>query len=403
MAADRYLKQQGLPLTGTILKAEFFYLPFYRFRGIAMDFLVSSAKITENIDSEQIAPRKEPEIKVKDFDVTIPAFPLSDFGLVSLGIRPQAVPLYCFSREELPDNAMLVKADITPGQAEHQALKMRESNILTYNKTEALFSAMIGEKLSVIYFPVWALTYEASGDRKTVLVDALAKRGYAQTEKPLDYFADNSPPDNSHYIKPLKHQCPNCGADLADDSFSLFYPCNNCHRSYLFNDNGYCQLKVLSADSPVVAPFWRFPLVISDGKSYKTVQDFSQVLNGEIAFLRKEKRSNQFYLYSPAFKSSDSSHWFESGLSVLRTQPHDSLAEKLPKQRLVLSIDEDEARQMAVFLWRMLTFKYSWKIADRLNLDERNLPSGEIVWLPATNCKMISSIKGFKEVSIVDK
>ena len=404
MAADRYLKHQGLPLTGTILKAEFFYLPFYRFRGIALDYLLPQTIFIESENGESPPiPQKEPVLKAKDFDVTIPAFPSEEFGLVSLGIRPQSVPLFCFSREELPHNAVIVHTNITPTHAEDQALKMRENNIITYNKASTLFSAMIGEKLSVIYFPVWALTHEVNGDKRTVLVDGLAKRGYLQTDKPLEYFSNKSADDHSHYIKPLRHQCPNCGADLPDDSFSLFYPCKNCGRSYLINDNGYTETKTLSADSSIVAPYWRFPLELKLGKSYKTVPEFSKILSGEIAFLRKEKRGNKFYLYSPAFRSLDINSWFENGFSMLRTQPHDTLSENLPAKRLVLSIDEAEGRQMAIFLWRRIIFKYSWKMGNKLDLNETDLPSGEIIWLPTTDYKLIKSTMGFKEVSVVGK
>ena len=400
MAADRYLKSQGLSLTGNIIDTQFFYLPFYRFRGIALDYIVPPVKINPLAELSEDLPEKKPKLKAKDFDVTIPAFDSTDFNMISLGIRPQSVPVYAFSYAEVAADIRIIGSTITPSIAEAQALKMRDSNTLLYNKAEAAISAMIGERLTVIYFPVCALTHETNGEKKTVFVDALAKRGYAQIDKEFSYAGKLSESANSHYIKPLRHQCPNCGADLAEDHFSLFYPCHNCDRSYLLNDDSYNEVKPLSAQSSLCAPYWRFPLEFNDRKSYKTVEDFSKILGGEIALLRKEKRQNRFYLYSPAFKSTDIHSWFDSAYSVLRTQPHDRLTESLPGQSLAFCIDEIEARQMAIFLWRMLTVKYAWKMKSKLAFDESSLPPGQIVWLPATNLKSTAKALNFKEVDV---
>ena len=404
MAADRYLKKQGLSLTGTILEARVYYLPFYRFRGVSLNFtnrkaLVSTIKYQEL--AEATAVDKKPKLKAKDFDVTIPAFDSGVFGLSSLGIRPKAVPLYCFRREEIPEGTVLVNSEITPTQAEDKALKMRDSNMLLYDKQEADISAMIGERVSAIYFPIWALTYDTDGQRKTVFVDALAKRGYNQIEGDFEYDQNEALDGNSHFVMPTRHQCPNCGADLKDDSFSLFYPCYNCDRSYMLGPSGdYMQVKVKCADSNLVAPFWRFSLDIKADIPLKTVADFSRILTAEIALLRKEKRENQFYLYSPAFKSRDAKSWFKNAYSMLVTQPHDELSEKLPRSYLPFTIDEGEAREMAIFLWKRLAMKYAWQGQYPGELTESMLPGGEIIWLPAQNYALIDKAVSYKEVDV---
>jgi ribosomal protein L37AE/L43A len=403
MAADRYLKAKGLSLTGDVLKVQYFYLPFYRFRGIALDYIVPPVKINPLADLVEQLPEKKPKLKAKDFDVTIPAFDSAPFGMVSLGIRPQVTAMYAFSYAEVAAQIKIVGSTITPTIAEEQALKMRDNNTLLYDKTEATISAMIGEKLSMIYFPVCALTHEVSGDKKTVFVDALAKRAYAQIDGEFDYSGKLSQGEHSHYIKPVRHQCPNCGADLIEDHFSLFYPCRNCGRSYLLTDDGYTEINPQSAQSSLCAPYWRFPLEFTGRKSYKTVSDYSKILGGEIALLRKEKRQNQFYLYSPAFKSADIHSWFDAAYAVLRTQPHDSLADSLPQQSPAFCIDEVEARQMAIFLWRMLTLKYAWKLGKKLAIDESSLPAGRIVWLPAGSLKSSAKALNFKEVNVVNQ
>jgi len=402
MAVDRYLKKKGLPLTGNIIKSELFYLPFYRFRGMALDYLAPSVKFEEAPNGQIIQIESKCELKGKDFDVTVPAFSSDEFKLPSLGIRPQSLPLYAFSREETPDDAVMVRSDISPAEVETKAMELHKHNINIYNKSASVCSAMIGEKISVIYFPVWAVTFNSGGEDKTVFVDAVAKRGYTQTEKPFEYKGHISSEKNSHYIQLLKHQCPNCGSDLKENHFSLFYPCTNCNRPYILSDNGYRQVKCLAADPDVCVPYWRFPLEFHGRKSYKTVKDFYNLLTTEVALLRKEKRDNPFYLYSPAFKATDVNLWVKRATAILKTQPHDKLTEKFPKDGPVLCIDEDEAKEMAIFLWRVIAEKYARLQTGEFCPDDDNFQSGEIVWLPIQDFQLIAKSAEFKEVDVID-
>jgi len=287
--------------------------------------------------------------------------------------------------------------------AEDQAVALHHSNIALYNKTRPLFSAMIGEQVSMIYFPVWALTHEVGGDLRTVFIDALAKRGYSQTVGKFDYNDENSGDHHSYFIKPLRHQCPNCGADLKEQHFSLFYPCKNCGRSYVLKGDGYVQVNCLSSRASICAPYWRFPLEFRSRRSYKTVQDFSNLLTAEIALLRKEKRNNRFYLYSPAFKSSNAGRLTGKALMLLRTQPHDTLEENLPDRGPVFCIDENEAKQMAAFLWQIMIMKNVRLQKDEFILDEDKLPAGEIVWLPMQDYQLIGKAISYKEVNVVNR
>lgn len=401
MAVDRYLKKQGLPLTGKIVKSEFFYLPFYRFQGMALDYLAPTVEMVEVAENVQMPARTKCKLKGKKFDVTVLAFTDTDFGLISLGIRPHAVPLYAFSRQEIPRETTIVGSDISPQQAEHQALEIHRHNVGLYNKSEPICSAMIGEKISVIYFPIWAVTHETNGVQMTVFVDALANRGYSHKDRPFDYRGKTVTEENSYFMKPQRHQCPHCGADLKEKHFSLFYPCKNCGRSYLLKDEGYSQVKCQAVETPLCMPFWRFPLEFNSQRHYKTVQDFSRLLTAEIALMRKRKKNNRFYLYSPAFKSNDVNRWVKRALGIMKTQPHDKLSGKLPAQGPVLCIDEGEAKEMAVFLWRVATNKYVNLHKREFQFDMSYLPSGEIVWLPVEDYQLLGKSLGYKEVNIL--
>jgi len=253
----------------------------------------------------------------------------------------------------------------------------------------------------MIYFPVWVITHESGSELRVVFVDALAKRGYNQAIGPFEYENSGIDDDNSFFINPLKHQCPNCGAGLNQLHFSLFYPCGNCDRSFILDGEGYIQVRSLSAEDSICAPYWRFPLEFRSKKIYKTVDEFSKLLTGEITFLRKEKRGKQFYLYSPAFKASSARRLADKALTLVRTQPHDKLVDSLPEKGPVLSIDEDEARQMAVFLWRIMIVKNARLSNKAFQIEENDLPEGEIVWLPMQDYQLIGKAISYREVNMV--
>lgn len=407
MASERYLKKQGLPLTGKIIKSELFYLPFYRFRGMALEYLAPTVRLFEVADMVKMSegswrPEKaECKLKGKDFDVTVPAYTNPEFGLTSLGIRPHALPLYAYRRQEVPERSTIVSSDISPKQAQSRAMLLHKHNIGLYNKPSPVCSAMIGEKISVIYFPIWAVSHETNGVQITVFIDAIAKRGYRHINRLFKYKGKTSTEKNSYFFKPLRHQCPNCGVDLLEKHFSLFYPCKNCGRFYLLKDEGYYQVKCQTAEAPFCAPYWRFHLEFNNQKRYKTVQDFNKLLRAELALMRKEKKSNRFYLYSPAFKATDVNRWAKRALSVIKTQPHDILYDRFPSRGPVLCIDEGEAKEMAVFLWHVAINKYSNLHKKEFQLDVNDLPSGEIVWLPVEDYQLLGKSLGYKEVNVL--
>jgi hypothetical protein len=132
------------------------------------------------------------------------------------------------------------------------------------------------------------------------------------------------------------------------------------------------------------------------------VKDFYNLLPSEIVLLRKEKRENRFYLYSPAFKTSDVNRLVSRAMTVLRTQPHDKLVEKIPAKGPVMSIDEAEAREMAVFLWNIATFKYPRLRSKEFYLDEESLTPGEIVWLPMRDTRLIVRATTYRQVNVSD-
>jgi DNA-directed RNA polymerase subunit RPC12/RpoP len=408
MAADRFLKENQLPLTTNIVRSDFYYVPFYRFRGMALDYISSSImeqKPLENGDDieESITFTNKFQLKGKDFDVTIPAISDIGFGLTSLGIRPAAVPLYSFCPAEIPAGAIIVNANIAQANIPQMAQALHKANTGLYSKGKTLYSAMIGEQISIIYFPIWAMIHQQGNSQKTIFIDALARRAYAQIETPFEFGDNPRPAIEPMTMAPARHQCPNCGADLEDKSFSLYYPCKNCNRAYMLKNSGYQQIIPKTANSTKCAPFWRFPLELNGQKTYKTVMDFSTLLVSELAFLRKEKRNNQFYLYSPAFYAADANRWVEMALRTIKSQPHDQLIEKIPLAGPDLAIEQNEGKQMAAFLWQVAIARYLKVQKAGFNVDEFSFPEGEIVWLPLDDENLLNKSRDYRQVNVVSK
>jgi len=408
MAADRFLKENGLALTTNVNRADFYYVPFYRFCGMALDYIASTVVEQQQIDfNEEIADSvvlsKKLQLKGKNFDVTIPAITDAGFGLTTLGIRPAAVPLYSFCPADIPAGAKIVNANVDCGSIVQLAQNLHNANTNLYNQGKVLYSAMIGEQISLIYFPIWALIHQQGSNQKTIFVDALARRAYAQIDGAFELG------DNLHQviepitITPSRHQCPNCGADLEDKPFSLYYPCTNCKRAYMLAPNGYRQIHPKTANSTKTAPFWRFPLELKGRETYKTVMDYSKILVSELSFLRKEKRDNPFYLYSPAFYAPDVGRWAEMALRLLKSQPHDQLVEKIPVAGPDLAIEQNEAKQMAAFIWKVAMTRYRKAQKDEFQVDELSLPDGEIVWLPLEDENLLSKSRNYHQVNVVSR
>ena len=400
-AADRFLKDNEQRLTGAVVNIRFYYLPFYRFRGLAVDYLRTEEVIEIPDGDGLVEKRRKFILKGKDFDITFPAFDEVDFGLVSLGIRPAAVPLYA-EQPVLPEGGVIVGSALTGGQARELALKQHEANLSYYDKAEPLCQAMIGGQISVVYFPIWVINHEFAGVQKAVFVDALAGRGYQSLDYPFNYDGPPSTQKNSIFIKPERHQCPNCGADLAESQFSLFFGCKNCRRSFLLDQSGLKPITPQVADG-AVAPYWRYHLEIKSGKAYKKVADYSELLVSELSFMAKDKRENPFYLYAPAFRSADVGRWAEAALRMFRSQPNCRLENKLPPDHAEVTIAEAEAREMAVFLWQVSTYRYP-NLRDMTAVVRNSLPeAGELVWFPQSDIDLINKAAAFRAVNTIKK
>lgn len=382
--AEGYLKKNGLSLKFRKVNSQLYHLPFYRFRGMSYALFSEAVSGEDQYPDYSTSSKKRVfQQKCRPYDLTIPAFGDVSFGLESLGIRPQVVPLAVFSKESFPEKSLAVDITVAPEQAEENAMRLFFYNLgwASMNK-EYLCSEMIGEGLAVIYYPVWAYSIDQENEESTLFIDGLNKRVYHRIPCMLEYHASGSDRSRASALNPVQHKCPNCGFDLPVSESSLFYHCSNCGRSYLIKEEGYFKTEMKSAiheRGEHYHPFWRFAFSLSDGTD--TVSGFSRILTGEIPLIAKSKAENPFYLYVPAFKAANLGALTNLGVGLCRVQPELEVERGLFSPTAEMVLPETEAKELARFYWNVMRCRYQYLNSSGYEFKSCKTSPGELIWL----------------------
>ncbi len=384
-AAERYLKKKGFPLKFEKLESKQFHLPFYRFRGMSYALLSEKMAGKDGHSEEQLMPLRKKVFhqKCRHFDLTIPGFNNKSFGLDSLGIRPGVMPLVAYHKEIFPQGSIQVDIDVSPEEAKEKAMAMFFFNLgfAAANK-ECISSEMIGEGLSVIFYPVWAYSIQQNNMSSTMFIDGLNKRVYHEIPGTFEYRTSGLDQSRAEEMNPVQHKCPNCGFDLPTSESSLFYYCANCSRSYMIKDDGYSLTDMVCGAYEAGEyhhPFWRFGF--SAGGDIDTVGKFSKILTGEIPLIAKSKRDNPYYIYVPAFKSTNLSTLTSVGIRLCRVQPEIEVQRKNFSRAAEMVLPESEAIELVRFYWEVIRSKYQYLSGSEFDFNSRRLGQGEIIWL----------------------
>jgi predicted RNA-binding Zn-ribbon protein involved in translation (DUF1610 family) len=382
-SVEHYLKEKGRPLKYEKLDYRSFHLPFYRFRGMSYA-LLSERTVTCDDDPEEplIIRKRTFEQKNRHFDLTVPAFSDESFGLDSLGVRPEVMPLTAFQKDIFPEDSIQVNIDVSPGDAKQSAMAMYFYNLgLASANKECISSEMIGEGLSVIYYPVSAFTIVQQGMPSTVFIDGLNRRVYREIPGRLEYESKGVDKSKAVELNPVQHKCPNCGFDLPVSQVSLFYYCSNCDRSYLLKDDDYVPTKQdvwKYEEGAFHHPFWRFSLRAGETN---TVGKFARILTGEIPLVAKSKATNSFYLYVPAFGASNLRSLANLGVRICRVQPELNPQTGSFSAAAEMILPESEALELARFYWNVIRARYRHLLKSQFDFGSCTTGPGELIWL----------------------
>jgi predicted RNA-binding Zn-ribbon protein involved in translation (DUF1610 family) len=387
LTVDRFFKEGGGPVKYDTVKRQLYYLPFYRFRGMAYS-LLSEVRFEDNIEPDlPVLPGKTVyQQRCRSFDLTVPAFEEKAFVLDSLGVRPEVMPLTAFTNDALPRDAIRVDLTVSPENARKLSMGMFALNLGVASEGKScVISEMVGDGLSVIYYPVWAYAVRKDGHELTFILDGLAKSVISVIPGLFEYRPTGKDISQAGILTPIQHKCPSCGFNLPTSECSLHYHCANCGKSYMLKTDTYQKVETISFQYEPAAghyPFWRFPFIT--GENLKTVADFSKILTGEIPLLAKNKARMPFYLYIPAFRIPDLEILTGRGLRLCRTQPILSPANKELKPEAELVLPENEALKLAKFYWTSVRSRYKYLDKEMFEFKPQDAGPGELIWLTMT-------------------
>jgi len=275
--------QQGGPIrTGD---ARLFFLPYHRLTGIDIRWQRPERKpppppeFTNDSGNESLAislilpPREQDDANdVECHDRAIERNFLSleapGTGLYSLGMRPNALRLELYHREAL-DAGEVVATEMTADAALEIGLKLAD-------RFDVACRAVIGEVLSIVYFPFWFVEIRRPQKRSLAIVDGVAK-SIVTPEAPADLaqrFRAASGDDVSVVgLRPLV--CPNCGWDLPIEPDHVIFYCGSCKKAWRIAGDELLEVAHAFAAAPrssaakAIAdhlPFWSLRATIGDGK-----------------------------------------------------------------------------------------------------------------------------------------
>jgi len=267
---DRFLKDNGLPLTGPGMQFKFIYFPYWKVDAILLkvrnrieERLVQS----DDYESREVSYQKEEtEITLMPHVVTVPAGHESAGVPDSIGVRARYVRLEPFSRERI-DDAYDSLPIIHPWESVWPRIASGVANLNNIspahfgkNRTELMHPVH-----SIVYFPYAIAESYQSGDFARFTVDAVTGRVLHHAGRPE--FNEN---EESGLPRDIKfgslevtfHRCENCGFDLPQQK-TFVAVCANCDYVNVIDSGGVALETIAVANAPrdgdnLYFPFWQF-------------------------------------------------------------------------------------------------------------------------------------------------
>lgn len=383
---DRFRKEKGENLSRRVDEIKLCYLPFWRF--------TSEVFYTQIDDSsmESFGEIKEAKILTKDWDINFPAHNSNDFGLSTLGLRPEWLKLKLLTDKNVIPEGEILNLELNSPAAKDRALQSLQFLMEDKRSPEnELILKLLEETLSLIYFPLWTVNFIAGEGKYYQIIDGITGRiikqssGYFELKKNESRKAQEICPP-----KIIPHRCPNCGWDLPVTPFHLIFPCENCDRIWMISKNSYLQVKgeiakatnirlTIPSEPVSYYPFWVFETRPQKEKGF-SIQKLVELLPSEIGWFKVKDKSKPFLFYIPAFEIRNLSKIPSLSLVLTRTQP-DLETEIWNKTKLTGAVmSEEDARKIAEILWiHLLSAKVNLSVDEWRDLAFEN---GKIVWYP---------------------
>jgi len=287
---DRYLKDQGLPLSRSDFSHRKLYYPYWRISGIRLSVgqeMIGSSGPDPNILTAQLdyggmfwegravgasltghtVQETKTKVKLSQYSATQSAGEYISGIPASIGMRMQYIKAYPYSAEVYDDEFAYIPASVPWDEVYTRtvhSVKMKAGlNAGSRGKARAELFEADG---SIIYFPYHVVeTDTGSGDVQRFVVDGITGRVlHFETVQTISEFDQSGLAAVGEYgqLTVDFHRCTNCGVDLPATQSSV-YICHNCQTVTSMEQNqiiadGIAAAQSTGRRSDIHYPFWSF-------------------------------------------------------------------------------------------------------------------------------------------------
>ena len=380
LAIKKLLVNRKITPVTKVKKVTVIYDPFWNLRGMLFYLVAGDGKA---------------EISAKTWFHSFQANETFLPSFTSLGIQSQVLELEHYDAEKFPKSAVLLPTTLIEKDALKAAKKAATAAMDMDGKRPGFSDLkMVGEKLSIIYYPVISVVCEGETGYHTIMVDGVNGNLLAEEAGRIETQGIGESDTVAVPPKLITHRCPNCGHNLKDGDFDLTFHCGECRRLWMLKDNDYASIKI-NAIRPMerggaYIPFWRFKLEISSGEGSDVISkigDRAKIMKGGGFNLRNEDPERDITFYVPAIVTRNASGLLSLAIriNIFQKDLPPSDGEAMPDgEAFGLSLAEEEAREMLEPLVFAVTGRIDAKMIAFYNNIQIEVKKSDIVWYPVS-------------------
>ncbi|UCG62425.1 MAG: hypothetical protein JSV52_03835 [Candidatus Zixiibacteriota bacterium] len=349
---DRYLKQQGLPLTGSGMHLKQLYYPYWKVDAILFRL---RNKVYEKVVMEEgeyndavTVSHDRTEISLSPYTTTRAAGVPFEGIPASIGMRTEYIKMVPFARENVQEEFDSFPV-LSSWEDVRSALLMNVGVISDIDLSDigSNVTELFHPKASLVYFPYLVMESYSQGGFNRYVVDGVSGRVLdhvtaVDSESQFEY--PEAPTVEFGALTVEHHRCPTCGVDLPARQ-SYVYICRNCHELIVLCHNREVVSELHAAvvsekNQDPMFPFW----------SLRVPEDRVAQLQKMFGGIHRSDR-----LIIPAFKSQNFDALFRLTKRMSAAIPQLELEslDKLDDRFLPVTVSPDEATMMTeVIIYR---------------------------------------------------
>lgn len=277
---DRYLKSNGLPLTGSETEIKGFYYPYWKIDAVLLrvrNWVEKRYVSSEDGETETTFEERKVETTLSPYSITTAARAAIAGIPDNIGERPEYVKLLPFWEENVQTDFVAAEVQTTWSDALRSAI----ANIEILNHAAAADygvnrSALFRPICSLVYFPYFLFQSQLDGRARDFTVDAITGRIIAQLDDYsgiIESLLSQSGAQEFGKLGVELHRCGNCGEGLPDNK-SYAYICNNCGRLTMLEEHRALRKEIAEATFEATRndrlfPFWSFQIPNQDAAEFR--------------------------------------------------------------------------------------------------------------------------------------